>query len=186
MSLSHCVIQGYASSYYCTYRTIEDLYTELVREGIIVKCPKTRLSEYVGEYSFLATTLRRSGIEPMPSVYDVKRLVTEHCILPMGSQSVHEKAPHIPSLMITGPRGVGKKMLLQAVCTEVGGNLFDLTPANIADRYPGKAGLNMLLHMVFKVGKAWAPSVVYIGDCEKTWMKKVPKTDKVKLSPIFH
>jgi SpoVK/Ycf46/Vps4 family AAA+-type ATPase len=114
----------------------------------------------------------------MPSVYDVKRLVTEHCILPMGSQSVHEKAPHIPSLMITGPRGVGKKMLLQAVCTEVGGNLFDLTPANIADRYPGKAGLNMLLHMVFKVGKAWAPSVVYIGDCEKTWMKKVPKTDK--------
>ena len=56
--------------------------------------------------------------------------------------------------MITGPRGVGKKMLLQAVCTEVGANLFDLTPANIADRYPGKAGLNMLLHMVFKVQAA--------------------------------
>ena len=63
----------------------------------------------------------------------------------------HEKAPHIPSLMITGLRGVGKKMLLQAICTEVGANLFDLTPANIAERYPGKAGLNMLLHMVFKV-----------------------------------
>ena len=31
----------------------------------------------------------------------------------------------------------------------------------------------------FQVGKAWAPSVVYIGDCEKTWQKKVPKTDKV-------
>ena len=53
--------------------------------------------------------------------------------------------------MITGPRGVGKKMLVQAICTEVGANMFDLTPANIADRYPGKAGLNMLLHMVFKV-----------------------------------
>ena len=64
---------------------------------------------------------------------------------------MHEKAPHIPSLMITGPRGVGKKMLVQAICTEVGANMFDLSPANIAEKYPGKAGLNMLLHMVFKV-----------------------------------
>jgi SpoVK/Ycf46/Vps4 family AAA+-type ATPase len=114
----------------------------------------------------------------MPSVYDVKRVVTEHCILPLGSQAVHEKAPHIASVMITGPCGVGKKTLVQAICTEVGANMFDLSPANIAVKYPGKAGLNMLLHMVFKVGKAWAPSVVYIGDCEKTWQKKVPKTDK--------
>ena len=30
-----------------------------------------------------------------------------------------------------------------------------------------------------QVGKIWAPSFVYIGDCEKTWQKKVPKTDKV-------
>ena len=72
---------------------------------------------------------------------------------PAGSQVVHEKAPHVKSLMITGPRGVGKKMLVHAVCTETGANLFDLTPATIAaaTRYAGKAGLNMLLHMVFKV-----------------------------------
>ena len=64
---------------------------------------------------------------------------------------VHEKAPHIKSLMIAGPRGVGKKMLVHAICTETGANMFDLTPSNIATKYPGKAGLNMLLHMVFKV-----------------------------------
>ena len=64
---------------------------------------------------------------------------------------VHEKAPHIKSLMIAGPRGVGKKMLVNAICTESGANMFDLTPGNIALKYPGKAGLNMLLHMVFKV-----------------------------------
>ena len=33
---------------------------------------------------------------------------------------------------------------------------------------------------LLQVGKAWAPSVVYIGECEKTWQKKVPKTDKVQ------
>ena len=53
--------------------------------------------------------------------------------------------------MITGPGGVGKKMLVHAICTETGANLFNLSPANVAGKFNGKAGLNMLLHMVFKV-----------------------------------
>ena len=69
-----------------------------------------------------------------------------------GSQTVHETAPLIKSMLIAGPRGTGKKMLLHAMCTETGANLFDLTAANIAGKYPGKDGLKMLIHMVFKVG----------------------------------
>ncbi len=74
-------------------------------------------------------------------------------LLIAGSQAVHEKAPHVKSVMLTGPRGVGKKILVHAVCTETGANMFDLTPATIAatTKYAGKAGLAMLLHMVFKV-----------------------------------
>ena len=97
----------------------------------------------------------------------------------IGCQAVHEQAPHVKSLMITGPRGVGKKMLVHAICTETGSILFDLTPSNIAGRYPGKAGLNMFLHMVFKVAKHWPPGVIHIDNCERTWVKKIPKTDKV-------
>lgn len=69
---------------------------------------------------------------------------------------VHEKAPHVKSVMFVGPKGVGKRMLVHAVCTETGANMFDLTPATIAmaTRYAGKAGLAMLLHMVFKVRSA--------------------------------
>ena len=55
------------------------------------------------------------------------------------------------SVLVAGPRGVGKKMLVHCICTETGANMFDLTAANIAGRYPGKAGLQMMLHMVFKV-----------------------------------
>jgi SpoVK/Ycf46/Vps4 family AAA+-type ATPase len=171
-------------------RTIESLYEELAQEGVIKKYPKTRISDYIGDFSYLATTLRQmprdpastdknaEKIEPMPSLADVRRLITEHCILPLGSQAVHEKAPFIKSVMITGPRGTGKKKLLHAICTETGANLFDLTPSNVAGKYPGKAGLAMLLHLVFKVARAWPPSIVYIGECERTFMKKIPKTDK--------
>jgi SpoVK/Ycf46/Vps4 family AAA+-type ATPase len=159
-------------------RPIESIFEELVHEGVIIKCPKVRLSEYVGEYSYLATTLRQKGIEPMPSLSDVKRVITELCILPLGSQAVHEQAPLVKSVMLAGPRGVGKKMLVHSICTETGANLFDITPANVAGKFAGKKGLDMLLHMVFKVAKLWSPSVVYVGDCERTFVKKIPKTDK--------
>lgn len=59
--------------------------------------------------------------------------------------------PLIKSILLAGPRGVGKKMLVHALCTETGANLFDLTPENIAGKYPGKSGLTMLIHMVTKV-----------------------------------
>ena len=97
----------------------------------------------------------------------------------LGSSSVHEKAPHVKSVLICGPRQTGKKMLVHAICTETAANLFDLSPANIAGKYPGKSGLQMLMHMVFKVARALQPSVIYIGGAERSWMKKVPKTDKV-------
>merc|ERR1712050_191724 len=92
-------------------RTIDELYEELVMEGIIVRPPKLTLADYEGEYSYLGTTLRQANIEPMPSLSDVRRLVAEYGILPMGSSAVHEKAPLTKSIMLSGPRGTGKKML---------------------------------------------------------------------------
>ncbi|VDI43111.1 dynein regulatory complex protein 11-like [Mytilus galloprovincialis] len=158
-------------------RTIDSLYEELVREGIIVRTPQVKLSDYEGEYSYLGTTLRQANIEPMPSLSDVRRLVTEFGILPLGSPAVHEKAPLTKSILLAGPRGTGKKMLVQAMCNETGANMFDLSAANLAGKYPGKDGLKMLMHLVFKVGRELQPSVIYIGDCERMFKKKVPKTD---------
>ncbi|PIK45491.1 putative IQ and AAA domain-containing protein 1 [Apostichopus japonicus] len=159
-------------------RTMDSLYEELVREGILVRCPKFTLCDYLGDYSYLGTTLRQADIEPMPSLSDVRQLVALYGVLPLGSPAVHEKSPHIKSLLLAGPRGTGKRSLVHAICSETGANLFDLTAGNIAGKYPGKSGLQMLLHLVMKVGRNLQPSVFYMGDCEKTWMKKVPKTDK--------
>ena len=33
-------------------RPIESIFEELVYEGVIIKCPKVRLSEYDGEYRY--------------------------------------------------------------------------------------------------------------------------------------
>ena len=63
---------------------MESLYEELVTEGIIVRYPKTTLLDFEGEYSYLGTTLRQANIEPMPSLSDVRRLLAEYAILPLG------------------------------------------------------------------------------------------------------
>lgn len=64
---------------------------------------------------------------------------------------MRENAPLVKSLLLAGPSGVGKKMLVHAICSETGANLFNLTAANIAGKYPGKSGLKMMVHLVLKV-----------------------------------
>lgn len=160
-------------------RPIESLFREMVEEGLLIQSLKVNLSDYIGEYCYLGTTLRQVAIEPMPSLLDVKQLITLYGILPLGSATVHEKAPLVKSLLLAGPSGVGKKMLVHAICTETGANLFNLSPTNIAGKYPGKAGLQMMLHLVFKVARELQPSVVWIGDTEKTFYRKVPHAEKM-------
>ncbi|XP_051233542.1 dynein regulatory complex protein 11 [Dicentrarchus labrax] len=159
-------------------RTLESLCQELVEQGLLKQAGNVRLQDYLGDYSYLGTTLRQNDIEPMPSLSDVRQVLSLYAILPLGSQLVHEKAPLIKAILLAGPAGVGKKMLVHAICQETGASLFDLSPLNTAGKYPGKSGLAMMLHMVFKVARLLQPSVIWIEDAEKMFYKKVPKEEK--------
>lgn len=111
-------------------------------------------------------------------------------ILALGNPDVHLGAPMVRSLLLAGPLGTGKKLLVNAICNETGANLFDLTATNIAGKYLGKQGTRLLMSMVFKVAGLLQPSVILVNDCERMFIKKVPKTDKVgqtifSLLPIY-
>ncbi|XP_062535222.1 dynein regulatory complex protein 11-like [Armigeres subalbatus] len=153
-------------------RTTESLFEELLTNGIIKKFPETPIDAYVGDLSYAA----RSALNPSPG--DVRHLIKQYCILPLGSETIRNFGPCIKSLLIAGPKGSGKTSLVHAICTETGSVLFDISPANIAGKYPGKSGLIMLMHLVSKVSRLLQPSVIYFGDAEKPFMKKVPKTDR--------
>ncbi|NWQ76663.1 DRC11 protein, partial [Columbina picui] len=159
------------------HRTIDSLYRELVEEGLLIKAKTVNLSDYVGKYNYVGTALLQAGVEPMPSLAHVRQLIALYGILPLGSQTVHEKAPLVKALLLAGPSGVGKKMLVHAICTETGANLFNLSASNITGKYPGKSGLLMMLHMVLKVAKQLQPSVVWIGETEKIFSKGGRKAD---------
>ncbi|NXQ61563.1 DRC11 protein, partial [Anthoscopus minutus] len=159
-------------------RTIDSLFQELAEEGLLIQVKHVNLSDYFGYYDALRHLARTKGAQPMPSIPEVRQLVALYGILPLGSQTVHENAPLVKSLLLAGPAGVGKKMLVHTICSETGANLFKLSPSNIAGKYPGKDNLIMVLHMILKVGKELQPSVVWIEDTERMFPKATPKGEE--------
>ena len=72
----------------------------------------------------------------------------------LGSEKVHETAPQVKGLLLCGPRGCGKHMLLHAICNELGANLFDISPQNIYENYRDKEGMKMVMHLCSKVSQS--------------------------------
>lgn len=140
--------------------------------------PEVYLEDFKGERSYYTPALHNRGEEQRMALGDIRQILTEYCVLPLLSNQLHESTQHIKSLIVAGSKGSGKDMLVHAVCTESGAVLFDLTPANIVGKYPGKSGLVMLLHLVTKVARLLQPSVIYMDNAERPFVKKIPKTDK--------
>ncbi|XP_011278936.2 IQ and AAA domain-containing protein 1-like isoform X1 [Felis catus] len=159
-------------------RTLDSLFEELVVSGFLRKSQTVALKDYIGDYLYLGSTLSLANKLPMPSLFDIRQNVALYAVLRLGSPDIHSMAPLIRSILLVGPSGTGKKMLVKAVCTETGANLFDLSPDNLQGKYPGKTGAQMIVHMVFKVAQLLQPSVIWIGNAEKNFYKKVPKEEK--------
>lgn len=134
-------------------------------------------ADFLGERSYNSPAPFNKGKEPSMDLGDFRQILTEFCVLPLASPLLHQQTPQVKSLMIAGPRGSGKTMLVRAICTEAGALLFDLTPSNIVGKYPGKSGLTMLIHLVLKVSRLLQPAVIYMDCAERPFVKKIPKTD---------
>ncbi|GFS66356.1 dynein regulatory complex protein 11 [Trichonephila inaurata madagascariensis] len=158
-------------------RSFESLVEELIKEKIIVDYPKFLLSDFIGDYNYVGSVPDVESDpekDAMPCLGDIRRILNEYCILPMGSAAIHSKGAYVKSILITGPPGVGKKSLIYAICNEIGATLMDLSAKNVNGKYPGKEGLDMLMHLVFKVGRLAQPTIIYISDAENYFWKKQP------------
>ncbi|MXQ92130.1 hypothetical protein E5288_WYG012412 [Bos mutus] len=164
-------------------RPMDSLFEELVVLGLLKKSETVPLKDYIGDCLYLGSALNLANKLPMPSLADIRQNMALYGILRLGSPDIHSMAPLIRSILLVGPSGMGKKMLVKAVCTETGANLFDLSPENLQGKYPGKTGVQMLVHVVFKVARYLQPSVIWIGNAEKTFYKRMdPKRIKKDLT----
>lgn len=79
-------------------RTTESLFEELVVNGILVKYPEFSMKSYLGDRAYSA----RAPTNPSPG--DIRQVIKEYCILPLGSQIIRNFAPCIKSILIAGRR----------------------------------------------------------------------------------
>lgn len=156
-------------------RTLESLIEELIQTGILQKYPLVQLSDVKGEFDLLAQSNTKDPVV-MPTIAEMQRVVAEYCVLPLGHPDP-SSFPAVTKLLLFGPRGTGKTLLVNAVAAETGAYLFNLTPKNTAGQFLGKSNVTKMVHMVFKVARACPPAIVYIDNVEMIFAKKVPKDD---------
>ncbi|XP_063918928.1 dynein regulatory complex protein 11-like isoform X2 [Zophobas morio] len=155
-------------------RTTEDLFQELVNNGIIHPYEKHYLTEFKGDFSYNNCEKRNQGFDPPATLGDVRQAVKLNCIAPLSTEAM--KKPR--SVLLAGPRQSGKHLLANAVFTESQSVLFDLSPEILAGKYPGKKGMKMLIHLINKMSRVLQPSVIFLDGAEKVFYKKVPKAEK--------
>ena len=80
-------------------RTTESLFEELVVNGIIVKYPEFYMRQFIGDRAYSARPSTN------PALGDVRQVLKEYCILPLGSAIIRNFAPCIKSILIAGPKG---------------------------------------------------------------------------------
>lgn len=157
-------------------RTMESLIEEIVQAGILQRNSPIYLNSFLGEFDYMKGTMDTDPVI-LPSLGEVKKAITEYCILPFGIDPFTIPFPKITSLMLYGPVGSGKSHLVKAIATELGAQIFNLSPRNTAGEYIGKANVAKMVHVAFKVARAQSPSIIYIDGIEMVFAKKVPKDD---------
>lgn len=126
--------------------------------------------------------LQQSSWLPDPSPAQLRRAVTEYGVLPLGSQVIHDLAPHSKSLFFYGFPGTGKTMMAYALCNESGANFFNLSPSNFSTM----KGSAKMIQLIFYLARMKGPSVIYIDGIEKIFPGKRKGAAKArKRDPLY-
>lgn len=70
--------------------------------GIIRPYPFVKIDDFIGEKSYVGSEMRNQGQEPLPCLGDIRQLVKEYCILPLGSETVRANSPLVRSVLLSG------------------------------------------------------------------------------------
>ncbi|XP_035735934.1 dynein regulatory complex protein 11-like [Vespa mandarinia] len=154
---------------------ITELFNELVQQNIIRNYSERSLDDWFGDFRYQNYGAHS---EFQNRLGDMKQIIMEYCVLPLSSKEIHTVAPLTQSVCICGLPGYGKTFLVDAICSEVGATLYDMTPLVLIDKYIGKKNERRLMDIIGKLSRIYPPSVIFIDGGEKPWLKKVPLNER--------
>ncbi|XP_054008025.1 IQ and AAA domain-containing protein 1-like [Hylaeus anthracinus] len=157
---------------------VENIFHELAKANIIRNYPLTSLNDWVGDLSYQNYEAAREFRDYRHRLGEIKQVMMENCVLPLSSKEIHRIAPLVRSVCICGLARYGKSFLVDAICSEVGAVLFDMTPTVLVGKYVGRRNEQKLINMISKVAREFAPAVIFIDNGEKPWGKKIPSEER--------
>ena len=155
-----------------------DMLVELVKNGIVKKLPPASLKDFIGEFNYIHMMMEDLNDRPRePSMALIRQLVTEFIIFPLGSALVRKRFPdHVRAFLFYGPAGTGKSLVVRAIASETRSVIFDLSPVSIEGVFAeDRKASEKMVAMVMTAAKEYAPSLIYIDECEKIWPAKKKK-----------
>lgn len=126
------------------------------------------MNDFIGDENFAANDLRIMNKNPSYYYGDVRNNL-RMMFLGMGPLEL----PKVKSLCIAGPPKSGKKLLVEAICTEINAVMFDLSPARIAEI----PNMDEFLSLVVKTAKKVQPSVIFIDGAHKPFIKTISEKE---------
>lgn len=129
-----------------------------------------KLEELFNAYTAQASWLRD------PSAAEVRAAAAEYGVLPLGSQVVHDLAPHPTGLFLYGAPGSGKTLLSYGIANESGARFFNLSAGNFLTT----KGMPKMVQVVFYAARLTGPSIIYFDSIEKIFPGKGGKGKKNK------
>ena len=180
-----------------------DFMLSILVENRIVNNPAdNKIADLVGDFNYLGSVhqhqkkgdQKQRWIPQNPSMAQLRASLTEYCILPNGLSSTVRKeideTNNVRSLLLYGPKGSGKTMMVQAIANELGALFINLSAERLKGNplWEGKQGPTKVIHMAFTVAKdpTYAPVVIYIDDAQDFFEnpKKKGKDKPDKNGPI--
>ncbi|XP_065079476.1 dynein regulatory complex protein 11 [Ochlerotatus camptorhynchus] len=153
-------------------RTIDSLYEELVEKNVIRKYKRRKLEDFIGDYNYAAFEKRNYLQQDPPAAMGEVRDIIRTWLFGMGPLVISKPK----SFCLLGPRGYGKTMLVESICSETDAVLFDLSVETVAP--VAAAQIPLLLHTVLKMARILQPTVICIDEAHKLFYKKVPPDEK--------
>ena len=158
--------------------SVEETLALLIEAKVVNSYRDRKVSDLIGDFNYLGTLQQHTESHlaawqpPAPSMAQLRSAIAEYCVLPMGSKSVKAKLQdehNVKSILFYGPEGSGKTMMAEAVASELGALLINVSPQRIKQQFAGKTGPVKLWHMIYTLSRddAFAPVVVYMDHCEQ-------------------
>lgn len=120
------------------------------------------MDDFIADEYFAASELRKMNKNPPPSYGDVKNSLRS-MVLGMGPLEL----PKVKTLCIAGPPNCGKKLLVDALCTEMNAVMFDLSAKNVAPI----VDMIEFLALVMQMAKKLQPTVIFIDGAHKPFIR---------------